>query len=91
MKPYSLDLRRRIVDTYTAGGISQHQLADRFCVNLSFVSRLLKRYRTTNSLAPKVRSLTNPWCTPGRRVERISSPVQASRKTSEQVRKMFQQ
>lgn len=60
MKPYSLDLRQRIVDTYTAGGISQRQLADRFCVNLSFVSRLLKRYRTTNSLAPKVRIQQTP-------------------------------
>jgi transposase len=60
MKPYSLDLRRRIVDTYTAGGISQRQLADRFCVKLSFVSRILKRYSTTNSLAPKVRTQQTP-------------------------------
>jgi transposase len=60
MKPYSLDLRRRIVDTYIAGGISQRQLADRFCVNLSFVSRLLKRYHNTNSLAPKVRTQQTP-------------------------------
>jgi transposase len=60
MKPYSLDLRQRIVDTYAAGGISQRQLAQRFCVNLSFVSRLLTRYRITHSIAPKVRTQQTP-------------------------------
>lgn len=60
MKPYSLDLRQRIVDTYATGGISQRQLAERFCVNLSFVSRLLTRYRATNSITPKVRTQQTP-------------------------------
>ncbi|MEH1790969.1 MAG: hypothetical protein V7L23_36780 [Nostoc sp.] len=30
MKAYSLDLRRKILDTYNIGGISQRQLAKRF-------------------------------------------------------------
>lgn len=37
MKPYSLDLRQKVVETYEAGGISQRQLAKNFRVTLSFV------------------------------------------------------
>ena len=55
MKAYSLDLRQKIVDTYLEGRISQRQLAKRFCVTLSFIEKLLKQYRETRSIAPKVR------------------------------------
>jgi transposase len=55
MKAYSLDLRQKIVDTYLEGGISQRQLAERFCVTLSFIEKLLKQYRETGNIAPKVR------------------------------------
>lgn len=34
MKAYSLDLRQKILNTYLEGGISQRQLAKRFCVTL---------------------------------------------------------
>jgi hypothetical protein len=37
MKPYSLDLRQKVVETYEAGGISQRQLAKNFRVTVSFV------------------------------------------------------
>jgi transposase len=60
MKPYSLDLRQKIVDTYLEGGISQRQLAERFKVALSFVQKLLKQYRETESLAPKIRIQQTP-------------------------------
>jgi transposase len=60
MQPYSLDLRQKILDTYLEGGISQRQLADRFRVALSFIQTLLKRYRETNSIAPKVRVEQTP-------------------------------
>ena len=38
------------------GGISQRQLAKRFCVSLSFVEKLLKQYKETQSIAPKLRT-----------------------------------
>jgi transposase len=55
MKAYSLDFRQKILDTYLQGGISQRQLAKRFCVSLSFVEKLLKQYKETQSIAPKLR------------------------------------
>lgn len=60
MKAYSLDLRQKMIDTYLEGGISQRQLAERFRVALSFVENLLKRYRETGSVAPKVRQQQTP-------------------------------
>ena len=60
MKAYSLDLRQKIVNTYLEGGISQRQLAERFCVTLSFIEKLLKQYRETGNIAPKVRIQQTP-------------------------------
>ncbi|MGH3616024.1 MAG: helix-turn-helix domain-containing protein [Pseudonocardia sp.] len=60
MKAYSLDLRQKILDTYLEGGISQRQLAKRFCVTLSFIEKLLKQARETGSIAPKVRTQQTP-------------------------------
>ena len=56
MKAYSLDLRQKIIDTYFEGGISQRQLAKRFRVTLSFIEKLLQRYRENGSVAPKIRT-----------------------------------
>src|SRR3954465_7992459 len=53
MKPYSLDLRQRILDAVQRGEGSLRELADLFRVNLSFIVRLLRRFRETGSLAPK--------------------------------------
>ena len=52
MKPYSLDLRQRIIDSHTKGEGSIRQLAKRYKVSPDCVRRLLKRYRETNSVAP---------------------------------------
>lgn len=60
MKAYSLDLRQKIIDTYLAGDISQRQLAKQFRVALSFIEKLLKRYRETGSIAPKKRVQQTP-------------------------------
>lgn len=53
MKAYSLDLRQKIINVYEQEEISQRQLAQRFCVALSFVVKLLKQYRATGKIAPK--------------------------------------
>lgn len=55
MKAYSLDFRQKLVDTYQNELVSQRQLAKRFGVALSVVSRLLKQYYETGQLAPKQR------------------------------------
>lgn len=55
MKAYSLDLRQKIIDTYENEPISQRQIAARFRVAQSVVTRLLKQYRETGQLSPKPR------------------------------------
>ncbi|MGB5972178.1 MAG: IS630 family transposase, partial [Nodosilinea sp.] len=55
MKAYSLDLRQKIIETYENEPISQRQIANRFRVAPSVVTRLLKQYRETGQLAPKPR------------------------------------
>jgi len=56
MKPYSLIFRRKIVKAYEDEAISQRKLAKRFSVAPSFIQKLLKQYRETDSVAPKVRT-----------------------------------
>jgi transposase len=53
MKPYSLDLRQRILDAVQRGEGTLRELADFFRVSLSCITRLLRRHRDTGSLAPK--------------------------------------
>lgn len=52
MKPYSLDLRERIAAALDAHEGSQPEIARRFRVSVSFITRLRKRRRQTGSLAP---------------------------------------
>ena len=53
VRPYSEDIRTRVVQAYLNGEGSQRQLASRFNVSLGFVKNLLKRYRETGSFEPK--------------------------------------
>jgi transposase len=55
MKSYSLDLRKKIIETYENEPISQRNLAKRFRVATSSVTRFLKQYRQTGQLEPKPR------------------------------------
>lgn len=52
MKAYSVELREKIVQAYENKEGSQRQLASRFKVSLSFIERLLKRYREQQTLSP---------------------------------------
>jgi transposase len=53
MRPYSTDLRQRIVAAVERHDGSIRQLALRFGVNPSFITRLMKRHRLTGSVEPK--------------------------------------
>jgi transposase len=53
MAAYSIDLRQKLVFAYERRLGSQHALADVFSVSLSFVEKVLRRYRTTGELGPK--------------------------------------
>jgi transposase len=53
MTPYSQDLRQRILETARHGNATVKQIAARFLVSVSFVTRLLQLHRTTGSLEPR--------------------------------------
>ena len=53
MGPYSMDLRQRVAHAVDHQEGSLRQLARRFCVSLSFITRLLALRRQTGSLAPR--------------------------------------
>lgn len=51
MQAYSDDLRERVVAVYAPGQCTSSQVASRFAVSISFVDKLLKRQRTSGSVA----------------------------------------
>ena len=51
MKAYSLDLRERVAAACAKPGAKIHAVAARFVVSLSFANKLLRRQRTSGSLA----------------------------------------
>jgi transposase len=51
MRAYSDDLRERVVAAYATGECTIGQVASRFAVSISFVDKLLKRQRTSGSVA----------------------------------------
>jgi transposase len=62
MKPYSLDLRTKIVEAYLQQEGSIRQLAQRFKVSARFVWALSHRLRRTGSYAPKPHGGGHPAC-----------------------------
>jgi transposase len=52
MKPYSMDLRERILRD-TDGGMQTHELAIKYAVSESWVRRLKQRRRETGEVAPR--------------------------------------
>jgi transposase len=52
MQAYSLDLRQRVVSAYENGVETILEVAERFEVSDSFIKKLLRRKRTTGTIAP---------------------------------------
>jgi transposase len=61
MKPYSIDLREKIVNAYARGDRSVRKVAAQFGVAKSYVQKLLKLQRTEGHLNP----LSSRWETEG--------------------------
>ncbi|MER8435173.1 transposase, partial [Mesorhizobium sp. M1393] len=51
-KPYSMDLRTRVVASVEQEGLSRRQAAERYGVGISTVTRWVRRLRETNKLTP---------------------------------------
>ena len=54
MKTYYLDFRQKIRDVYHNEPLSQRAIANRFCVAISFVQKLVKQYRETQNIASRI-------------------------------------
>src|SRR4028119_2091151 len=78
MRPYSLDLRQRIVDTYAEGNTSQRQMAKRFRVAPSFVQKILKQYRETGNIEPKKRLEQTPTKVNSAQLDILKNLVEAN-------------
>lgn len=53
MKPYSVDLRRRVVQVYREGNQTLAEVARRFCVSPNWVQRMVLKAGAGQSLAPR--------------------------------------
>ncbi|PSB03122.1 helix-turn-helix domain-containing protein [Merismopedia glauca] len=52
MKPYSIDIRQKILETKLETQESDEEIAMRFRVSRSFVNKLVRKYKQTGSLEP---------------------------------------
>jgi transposase len=52
MKPYSIDLRKKIVEIWQKENLSIRKLAERFGVAKSFLQKLIKKYQETGDIRP---------------------------------------
>jgi transposase len=53
MRPYSIDLRKKIVEVWEQEKVSIRKLAVRFGVAKSFVQKLIKQYQETGDIRPR--------------------------------------
>jgi transposase len=76
MKPYSTDLRREIIEAKHKTNESIGQLAERFGVSYSFVSRLLKRYEAVARVEPNPHGGGKPPLLNSQQIEILEQLVQ---------------
>ncbi len=60
MKPYSEDLRLRVIETIQANESSQAEIAEQFSVSVPFVEKLWHRFRTTGDYRAKTEFVRGP-------------------------------
>ena len=53
MKPYPIELRKRVLAAIDAGGATREQVAKTFQVSTAWIRRLLQRRRTEGTIAPR--------------------------------------
>ena len=75
MTPYSQDLRKRVLDTVQRADGSLRQIARRFLVSISFVTRLLQLHRSTGSVLPRPHGGGNPAALGPEDLERLRELV----------------
>jgi transposase len=76
MKAISEDLRKRILETIERGDGSLRQIARRFLVSVSFITRLLQLHRSTGALEPRPHGGGNPAVLSPKNLEQLRELVQ---------------
>ena len=76
MRSYSMDLRERVLAACDSGEETREQVAERFCVSVAWVYRLLARRRDTGSIAPKPHGGGRPPAFEGESAERLRKAVE---------------
>ena len=76
MKPYSMDLRERVVAACDAREGTREQIAERFGVSDRWIRKLVQRRRETDSLAPLPRNPGRKRALNDRQMERLSRLIQ---------------
>ena len=77
MKAYSTDLRQRVITACDARDGTREQIAERFCVSIHFVRKLLRQRRDTGSIAPKPRGGGHPRAFSDQASKRLRQAVAA--------------
>lgn len=75
MDAYSMDLRERVAADCDSGIWSQPEIAEKYDVSVSFITKLLRRRRETGSLEPKPHAGGPPPTFDPRDLKQISARV----------------
>jgi transposase len=75
MDALQVEFRRRIVETYLAGGVTQGEVAERFAVSKRSVQKYLAQWRATGSLEPLGHGGGRPRVVQGELVEKLLQAV----------------
>lgn len=75
MKPYSMDLRERVVAACEAATASKTEVAQRFKVSVAWVKRLMQRKREDGSIAPRPQNGGRKPKFAGQELERLKAAV----------------
>lgn len=51
--PYSVDFRRKVIETYEKGLLTQQEIAETYNIDLSTVKRYLRLYREKGDITPQ--------------------------------------
>jgi len=72
MQPYSIDLRKKIIEVRPQENISIRKLAECFKVAKSFVQKILKRFEETGDISPIAQGGSPPRKLTGRTISDFS-------------------
>ena len=74
--PYSLDLRKKVIEKYNNGGITQEEVSNIFQIGISTTKRWLKKYKETGNLKPSYENQGRPARVDQRGLVTISKAIE---------------